>query len=173
MSSTRLLTPAEPLLHHLLVLIQLLQVLSRVKTTEQSRGAGNGTAEADGERATRTASASAKQGQTGLSAAARTKLAALPLDQFVLPPGKRGMDWKTACKGHLDLYSGERGVARELAALTDTSVLTFDWVRSISENLLDPAVQQEVLERVRLQAFFSVGLAPLCSSFSTALLLLI
>ena len=47
-------------------------------------------------------------------------------------------------------------------------MLTYEWNRSSSENLLLPEVQQKIMSMLSLGCFASVSLAPICASFSTA-----
>lgn len=48
-------------------------------------------------------------------------------------------------------------------------MLTFDWLRSSSENLLNVDLQQTIIKLVVAGWFKSVGMAPICSSFSPAI----
>lgn len=85
-------------------------------------------------------------------------------DQFV------GLtSWPPQGRGFLDLFSGERAVAEELAAETGTWVLCFDIAHSPSEDLLDESLQAKLEELLTLKTFLGVGAAPVCSSFSTAI----
>jgi hypothetical protein len=70
--------------------------------------------------------------------------------------------------GALDLFSGNYGVAKQMIRAGAPWVLTFDIKRSQSENLLDPALQELLLKLLELGAFKSVGMAPICASFSRA-----
>ena len=85
-------------------------------------------------------------------------------DQFVGLPC-----WPPPKRGFLDLFSGERAVAEELAASTGTWVLCFDIAHSASENLLEEKLQSQLEELLTLGTFLGVGAAPVCSSFSTAI----
>ena len=48
-------------------------------------------------------------------------------------------------------------------------VLTFDIKRSKKENLLDPDLKQLLLKLISMRAFKSIGVAPICVSFSRAI----
>ncbi|CAE7238074.1 unnamed protein product [Symbiodinium sp. CCMP2456] len=90
-------------------------------------------------------------------------------DQFVLPKRcKQGLHAMLRRPGFLDCYSGSRGVAHELANLSGTWVLTFDYARSSSEDLLDAGLQEKIFSLVRGHAFLGGGAGPVCSSFSRA-----
>ncbi|CAE7307382.1 unnamed protein product, partial [Symbiodinium sp. CCMP2456] len=91
-------------------------------------------------------------------------------EQFVLPKKSRKRLSELLLRpGYLDLYSGSAGVAHELAAASGTWVLTFDYARSAAEDLLEPGLQQTLLELTRLRAFAGLGAGPVCSSFSRAI----
>ena len=70
--------------------------------------------------------------------------------------------------GALDLFSGKCGVAKQMVRQGAPWVLTFDWERSASEDLLDATVRQKLERLVLLGAFRSMGAAPICASFSIA-----
>ena len=94
-------------------------------------------------------------------------LKSLPADQFVTPQGFSLQDCISK-QGHLDLFSGSRGLARQLAECTGRFVLTFVMKHSSAENLLDPEVQDLILRLVRLGCFATMTAGPVCSSFSRA-----
>eukprot|EP00435_Cladocopium_sp_Y103_P020708 s2227_g5.t1 len=71
--------------------------------------------------------------------------------------------------GVLDLYSGNFGVARQLVRHGAPWVLTFDWKRSESENLLNEELRDELLGFAKAGAFAAFGLAPICASMSRAI----
>lgn len=102
-----------------------------------------------------------------LSATAMELLSQLPDDQFVLP---RGFSAEAVRRypGHLDLFSGCRVAAQELANKTGRWVLTFDVLHSPSENLLDRKVQRHISDMVAADCFMSMQAGPVCSSFSRA-----
>ena len=106
---------------------------------------------------------------TNLSPSCTKRLLELPSSQFVLHASFKGRtDIALRFAGSLDLYSGQRGVAKQLVKLGVPWVLCFDWEHDESENLLEPAVQGNILDLIHLRSFQSIGLAPLCTSFSTA-----
>ncbi|CAE6965207.1 unnamed protein product [Symbiodinium sp. CCMP2592] len=91
-------------------------------------------------------------------------------EQFVLPKkGRKRLGEFLLQPGFLDLYSGSRGVAHELARISKTWVLTFDYSRSQSEDLLSEKLQGLLLRLIRGGAFLGVGGGPVCSSLSRAI----
>ena len=100
-----------------------------------------------------------------LSEEAAAALKAFPTSQFFF-----GIKEERAFlfKGALDLYSGSFGVARQLVANGAPWVLTFEWKRSASEDLLDPDLQRIILDMIRLGCFLAICMAPICASFSMA-----
>lgn len=71
--------------------------------------------------------------------------------------------------GGLDLFSGNFGVAKQMIANGCPWVLTFDWTRSAGENLLDEELREKLLTLIDAGWFGSIGMAPICSSFSPAI----
>ena len=71
--------------------------------------------------------------------------------------------------GALDLFSGCYGVARHLSLSGAPWVLTFEWKRSASEDLLDKDLRAKLVRLIELGAFKSVSMAPVCASFSRAI----
>ena len=105
-----------------------------------------------------------------LSEQAAALLRALPARQFFAPGGARAggpVIWKR--RGYLDLYSGRAEVARQLSKQFGIWVLTFDFEHGENQDLLDPAVRQQIEELVRAGAFLGVGAAIECRSFSRAI----
>ena len=102
-----------------------------------------------------------------LSAAAQSLLEAIPADQFVLPRGAVLQELLTK-PGHLDLFSGCRIAAQELANRSGRWVLTYDVLHSPSEDLLDTTIQEQIHAMVDAECFLSVTAGPVCSSFSRA-----
>lgn len=68
--------------------------------------------------------------------------------------------------GALDLFSGRAGVARQMVKLGAPWVLTFDWKRCPSEDLLDAGLRSKIELLISSGAVLSLGAAPICSSFS-------
>ena len=69
-------------------------------------------------------------------------------------------------KGALDLFSGRFGVAKQLIAYGAPRVLTFEWSRSATEDLLQPELRAKLVLMMRIGCFGSMGAAPICASFS-------
>jgi len=104
-----------------------------------------------------------------LSAEARALLARFPRAQFLMPGGKRATaEFAPTGQGFLDLYSGKAGVARELSKTYKTWVLTFDFCHGEGQDLLDPKLQGDLIGLLEAGAFWGVGAAPECASFSRA-----
>lgn len=104
-----------------------------------------------------------------LSAEAQELLATFPAAQFILPGGGRAPpSFVPQRQGVLDLYSGVAGVAKCLAKKFNTWVLTFDVCHGEGQDLLDVSLQDKILAAVAARAFWCVGAAPECASFSRA-----
>ena len=71
-------------------------------------------------------------------------------------------------RGGLDLFSGCFGVAKAMVRNGAPWVLTFEWKRSASEDLLKDEVRRKIVRLIELKAFETVGMAPICASFSPA-----
>ncbi|CAE7331417.1 unnamed protein product, partial [Symbiodinium sp. CCMP2456] len=83
-------------------------------------------------------------------------------EQYVFPKKyKRTRAEALQRPGYLDLYSGSRGVAHALAEKSGTWVLTFDYARSASEDLLDPQLQERIFFLIRNRAFLGGGGGPM------------
>lgn len=78
-------------------------------------------------------------------------------------------NWPPTQPGYLDLFSGERGVAKAVSKTCDTWSLCFDIAHSPSEDLDQPELRKVLEKLIQLGAFIGVGLAPVCASFSTAI----
>lgn len=87
------------------------------------------------------------------------------LDQFVYA----GDSPDFSQPGGLDLFSGNFAVAKQMLQQGAPWVLTFDWNRSAKENLLLPDVRERLLKLLEAGWFLTVGLAPICASFSPAI----
>ena len=101
-----------------------------------------------------------------LSAEVREKLMKIPKNQFVMEPGEV---WPPQHPGHLDLFSGERGVARNSKKLHTGWTLCYDLEHSPLEDLRDGDIRELLCWLLENGAFVSVGGGPVCSSFSTAI----
>ena len=102
---------------------------------------------------------------SGLSADVIRRLKRFKLEQFV---GLKSFD-DLQQPGALDLYSGNFNVAKQMVRFGCPWCLTFDIKRSDSEDLLNEELQQELLDLCRCGAFLSIGMAPICASFSRAI----
>ena len=102
-----------------------------------------------------------------LTAEALELLRQLPDNQFVLPRG-HSAEKVRQFPGHLDLFSGCRIAAQELANRTGRWVLTYDILHSPTENLLDRNVQTQIETMLSAGCFLSMQAGPVCASFSRA-----
>ena len=89
-----------------------------------------------------------------------------PLKQFVLATG---VSWPPVRAGFLDLYSGERGVAKSIRKRSPTWSLCFDLADGADQDLNDPSLQQKIERLIQLGCFIGLGGGPVCRSFSTAI----
>jgi len=87
-----------------------------------------------------------------------------PLSQFFFA----GDEPDLTLPGALDLFSGCCGVAKAMIKNGAPWVLTFDWNRSVSEDLLDEKLRDKIRRLLRMKAFLTLGMAPICASFSRA-----
>ena len=100
-----------------------------------------------------------------LSAEAKEALRSFPVGQVVR---SAGVSWPPKRAGFLDLFSGERGVAKELSKQWCTWSLCFDLEHSPNEDLDDPKLRVQLIQLLRLGCFVGAGGGPVCSSFSMA-----
>ena len=70
--------------------------------------------------------------------------------------------------GGIDLFSGRRGVAREMLSFGAPWVITFDFEHGPGQDLLQPELRQKIRRLIELKAVSTLGAAPVCSSFSVA-----
>ena len=91
----------------------------------------------------------------------------VPRSQFVLPRGVK-LDDVMQYPGHLDLFSGCRVAAKELAERSGRWVLTYDVLHSPAENLLDSDVQAKIWKMLVNGCFLTLTAGPVCASFSRA-----
>ena len=102
---------------------------------------------------------------SGLSDEVFQRLKLFKLVQFV---GLKSFD-DLREPGALDLYSGNFNVAKQMVRFGCPWCLTFDIKRSHDEDLLNEELQLELLDLCRCGAFLSIGMAPICASFSRAI----
>eukprot|EP00435_Cladocopium_sp_Y103_P076331 s94_g92.t1 len=94
-------------------------------------------------------------------------LKSFPLRQFVFDGGQPDF----SLPGAVDLFSGRAGGAKQMVRLGCPWVLTFDWCRDSSENLLDRNLRCKVEKLIRSGRVRTMGAAPICASFSVAVTL--
>ena len=104
-------------------------------------------------------------GSSGLGDEVVNLLMTFPRDMFVMP---RGASWPPQAPGFLDLFSGERGVAKALLKHQEWS-LRIDLSHGPKEDVMDPTWQAKLRKLVRLGAFSGAGGGPVCTSFSMAI----
>lgn len=106
-----------------------------------------------------------------LSCEAREILKKVPFDQFVLPSewrGKVDRNWRPSRAGFLDIYSGEKGIARAIVSLAKTWVITFEISDSPLQDVLSPKNKALIEELIRCGCIVGFGAAIFCASFSRA-----
>ena len=104
--------------------------------------------------------------ETALTAEALEVLRSFPPEQIVWPKGSRKL---FTSPGAVDLFTGEGGVAKELVRRGCPFVVTFEWCRSVREDLLDEKNREKVRLLIRHRAVLLLGSAVICSSFSIAI----
>ena len=104
-------------------------------------------------------------GSARLSEEATALLMEFPENMFVMP---KNAPWPPQFPGYLDLFSGERGVAKALASHQQWS-LCIDLSHGPKEDVMDPTLQGRLRKLVRLGVFIAAGGGPVCTSFSTAI----
>ena len=100
-----------------------------------------------------------------LSAEAKAELGRFRPRQVVKTPG---LQWPPERAGFLDLFSGERGVAKSLAEECCTWSLCFDLADGPDQDLDDPALRKRLEDLIKLGCFIGMGGGPVCASFSFA-----
>ena len=105
--------------------------------------------------------------QRCLSDGATALLLSLPDSQFIWPGGVRDENLLQQ-PGHLDLFSGSRRAPTALTKKTGRWTLCYDLKNSAREDLLQPAVQNELTALLAADCFLSVTGGPVCASFSRA-----
>eukprot|EP00438_Fugacium_kawagutii_P000561 Skav206449 [mRNA] locus=scaffold230:22037:24193:- [translate_table: standard] len=101
----------------------------------------------------------------GLTKAAKEMLCAFPRGQVVL---RKDSLWPPEEPGYLDLFSGEKGVARAMVEAADVWVLCFDIEDGASQDLSDPELRARLAAMVTAGCFLGVGGGPVCRTFSMA-----
>jgi len=76
--------------------------------------------------------------------------------------------WPPQAPGFLDLFSGERGVARQLRLISGKWVISFDIIYSPKQDLNDKELRSDIEFLLAIGAVLGVGLAPVCKLFSVA-----
>ena len=71
--------------------------------------------------------------------------------------------------GALDLFTGRGGVARQLLRMGCPFVITYEWLHSPSEDLLQDHVRADVMKLIEEKAVLVCGSALICKSFSRAI----
>ena len=71
--------------------------------------------------------------------------------------------------GALDLFAGSGGFGKALVKLKAPWVLSFDLERSCDQDLLDPMLRAKIEALICERRVAAVGMAPPCSSFSSAI----
>ena len=104
--------------------------------------------------------------ETSLTLEALEVLRSFSPEQIVWPKGSS--KWFLS-PGAVDLFTGEGGVAKELVRRGCPFVVTFEWCRSVREDLLDEGNRDKVRLLVRHRAVLLLGSAVICSSFSIAI----
>eukprot|EP00438_Fugacium_kawagutii_P001100 Skav235078 [mRNA] locus=scaffold2106:3814:8424:- [translate_table: standard] len=107
----------------------------------------------------------ASQKPPRLSEAARKMLADFPRGQVVLPAG---VSWPPERAGYLDLYSGEKGVAKSIRRHGRTWSLCFDIEDGASQDLNDAGLRKKLEAMVKARCFLGIGGGPVCRTFSMA-----
>ena len=100
-----------------------------------------------------------------LSKEAIEALSSFPKEQFELGAG---VQWPPQHAGFLDLFSGQRGVAKSLARTGNAWSLCFDLADSPAQDLSDPCLRSRIERLITLGCFLGVGGGPVCCTFSMA-----
>ena len=101
-------------------------------------------------------------------------LSRLDAAQFIFPKSwSVPLSWRPCeslpqCKGYLDLYSGQKGVARAIVEEAAVWSLTFEIEDGEAQNLADSELRVLIGRLIQLGVFFALGAAIFCRSFSRA-----
>ena len=95
------------------------------------------------------------------------------LDEFIerrskLKQWKVGRDWLPKFAGYLDMYSGQKGVAKAVVAKGNVWAICFEISDSAAQDVLLPENASLIQELLESHAVFAFGAAIFCSSFSRA-----
>ena len=69
--------------------------------------------------------------------------------------------------GYLDLYSGEKGIAKQVAL--QSWCVTFELLDGISQDLNDDQLRKDIASVIKAGLFWGFGASPVCASFSVAI----
>ena len=109
------------------------------------------------------------KGLAPLSPEALSLLATVKYQQFLFPDSwKLPQHWIPDFPGHLDLYSGKKGVAREVVQLGNTWAITFELEDDPGQDVLLPSNQTLIQKLIELKCVVTFGAAIFCHSFSRA-----
>ena len=81
----------------------------------------------------------------------------------------KSVKWPPRHSGYLDLFSGEKGVAKCWVAITGSWSLTFEIEDGPAQDLNDEKTRSNLARLLALGVFAAWGAAPVCSSFSVAI----
>lgn len=101
-------------------------------------------------------------------------LSRLDAAQFIFPKSwSVPSSWRPCeslpqCKGYLDLYSGQKGVARAIVEEAAVWSLTLEIEDGEAQNLADSELRVLIGRLIQLGVFFALGAAIFCRSFSRA-----
>ena len=110
-----------------------------------------------------------QKGVPALTQEAVDLLKEVPIEQFVFPSHwKYPSDWRPDFAGYLDLFSGKKGVAKQVANRGNTWSLTFEIEDNPSQDLNIPSNRLLIRRLLDLKAVHTLGAAITCRSFSRA-----
>ena len=141
----------------------------RDRAQDRKDGAPSACSKADSPEALRLPTAESL-GRRQLSLEAMEVLRRVPRSQFIFPAEWKIQDdnWRPDFPGYLDLYSGEKGVARQVSSLGKTWSITFEINDGNSQDVLLPENVRLIEDLLTLRCVDCMGAAIFCSSFSRA-----